>query len=111
MQYGTDAQRVIDLLLEVARAHPEVVDDPEPRAFFMSFGDSALTFMLRCWISDFDQGFVARSELSVAVQRALADAGIAVPFPQRDLHLRTVSPDAAAELTSSPPAGTPATRD
>jgi potassium efflux system protein len=98
VEYGTDAQRVIDLLLEVARTHPHVLETPPPRAFFLSFGDSALTFVLRGWIADFNDGFSVRSELGVAVQRALAEAKIGVPFPQRDLHLRTVSPTAASEL-------------
>jgi small-conductance mechanosensitive channel len=89
---------VIDLLLEVADAHPQVLDTPPPRAFFLNFGDSALEFILRAWIADFNDGYAIRSELSVAVQRALAEAGIGVPFPQRDLHLRTVSPAAASEL-------------
>jgi len=96
--YGTDAQRVIDLLLEVARSHPQVLETPPPRAFFLSFGDSALSFAIRGWISDFNDGYAVRSELNVAIQRALAEAEIGVPFPQRDLHLRTVSPTAASEL-------------
>jgi small-conductance mechanosensitive channel len=92
VEYGTDAQRVIDLLLEVARAHPDVLEHPEPLAFFMNFGDSALEFMLRAWIPDFDRGYTTRSELSIAIQRRLAEEDISVPFPQRDLHLRSVSP-------------------
>jgi small-conductance mechanosensitive channel len=106
VEYGTDAQRVIDLLLEVAQSHPRVLETPPPRAFFLSFGDSALEFVLRAWIADFDTGYSIRSELGVAVQRALAEAGISVPFPQRDLHLRTVSPSAASDLglaKASPP--------
>ena len=92
VEYGTDAQRVIDLLVEVARAQPEVLEHPEPLAYFLSFGDSALEFMLRAWIADYDQGYSTRSALSVAIQSRLAEEGISVPFPQRDLHLRTVSP-------------------
>jgi len=98
VEYGTDAQRVIDLLLEVAGGHPSVLEAPPPRAFFLNFGDSALEFTLRAWIADFNDGYQVRSELGVVVQRALAAAGIGVPFPQRDLHLRTVSPTAASEL-------------
>jgi small-conductance mechanosensitive channel len=98
VEYGTDAQRVIDLLIGVAREHPRVMTDPEPRAFFTGFGDSALLFLLRAWIPDFQEGYSVRSELAVATQRALAEAGISVPFPQRDLHLRSVSESAAAGL-------------
>ncbi|MBW2269326.1 MAG: mechanosensitive ion channel [Deltaproteobacteria bacterium] len=97
VEYGTDAQRVLDLLVEVAREHSGVLADPKPMALFLGFGDSSLDFRLRAWIDEFDQGFAVRSALAVAIQRALADADISVPFPQRDLHLRTVSPDAAPE--------------
>jgi small-conductance mechanosensitive channel len=107
VEYGTEAQRVIDLLMEVARNHPRVLADPEPRAFFMGFGDSALLFRLRTWIPDFQGGFAVRSDLAVEIQRALAEAGIGVPFPQRDLHLRTVSESAAAGLGRGGEAGHP----
>jgi small-conductance mechanosensitive channel len=111
VEYGTPAQRVIDLLLEVAREHPDVLDEPTPIALFMEFGDSSLNFMLRVWIGDFDRGFTVRSELSIAIQTALADAGIGVPFPQRDLHLKTVSEGVAGRLAVATVPGDPPTRE
>jgi potassium-dependent mechanosensitive channel len=109
VEYGTPAQRVIDLLVAVAKANPRISTHPEPRAFFLSFGDSSLDFKLRAWIANFDDGYSTKSDLAVAVQEALDEAGIGVPFPQRDLHLVSVSPEAAAELergtTLSPQGG------
>ena len=62
-------------------------------ALFMGFGDSALDFVLRVWTdSDYDRTSAIRSEIALAVQSRLQDAGISVPFPQRDLHLASVSP-------------------
>ncbi len=109
VQYGTPAQQVIDLLVEVAKAAPDVLSDPAPDALFMNFGDSALEFRLRAWVA-FDDGFPIRSRLAVAIQQALEQAGIGVPFPQRDLHLVSVSPRAASGLgtlrpTPRPPPG------
>jgi len=101
VEYGTPAQRVIDLLLEVADAHPKVLDDPEPLALFMKFGDSSLDFMLRVWIGEFGAGFSVLSELSVATQAALAEAGIGVPFPQRDLHLKSLGEGVANRLSGA----------
>ena len=98
VDYGTPAQRVIDLLVGVAKANPKVINDPEPRAYFVNFGDSALEFKLRVWVELTDRGYSIRSELAVAVQEALEQAGIGVPFPQRDLHLVSVSPNAALDL-------------
>jgi small-conductance mechanosensitive channel len=107
--YGTSAQRMIDLLLGVAKANPRVIAYPEPMAFFVNCGDSALEFKLRVWIENFDDGYPSRSELAVAIQEALSEAGIGVPFPQRDLHLVSVSPKAASELgTATRPSPLPA---
>ena len=90
VEYGTPAQQVIDLLVKVAKSNQRVFSDPEPRAFFVNFGDSALEFRLWAWV-DVNDGYSIRSELSVAVQEALKQAGISVPFPQRDLHLVSVN--------------------
>jgi len=98
VDYGTPAQRVIDLLIGVAKANPGVMKDPEPHAYFVNFGDNALLFKLRVWVELTDRGYSTLSELAVAVQEALEQAGIGVPFPQRDLHLVSVSPKAALDL-------------
>jgi potassium efflux system protein len=90
VKYGTPAQRVIDLLEQVANTHPEILEEPAPFAIFMGFGDSALEFELRAWTESADALTIVRSELAVGVQDALAAANIEVPFPQRDLHLKTV---------------------
>jgi potassium-dependent mechanosensitive channel len=84
--FGTDPGRVIDILVDIARKHPEVLSQPAPMAVFDRFGDSALAFTLLCWthLEDF---FRVRSELTVAVNNAFKEAGIQIPFPQRDLHV------------------------
>jgi len=98
VKYGTDPQRVIDLLLEVANGHPRVMNHPAPAAVFMGFGDSSLNFSLRSWAATFDDSILVRSEVNVAVNNALKAAGIEIPFPQRDLHLRSVAPEAREGL-------------
>jgi potassium efflux system protein len=87
--YGTDAKRVLALLLDVARENPGVRSDPEPEALFVGFGDSSLGFQLRIWTED-PRWWRLRSDLAVALQAALKEAGIEVPFPQRDLHIRSL---------------------
>jgi potassium efflux system protein len=98
VEYGTEAQRVIDLLIEVAAANPNILTDPQPSALFLGFGDSSLNFRLRTWIREFNEGLTVRSDLAVAIQTALAEANISVPFPQRDLHLRSVTSGVASEI-------------
>ncbi|MEO8605622.1 MAG: mechanosensitive ion channel domain-containing protein, partial [bacterium] len=87
--YRTDAARVIALFVDVARHVPNVLSDPEPTAFFVGFGDSSLDFQVRVWTTQ-TAWMRLRSDLGVALQHALDGAGIEVPFPQRDLHVRSV---------------------
>ena len=100
--YGTDPERVIDLITEVAKTHPDVLSDPVPVTLFFGFGDSSLDFSLRAWTGQYDEGLRIRSELAVAVNRALAEAGIEIPFPQRDLHLRSVADELRGKVGDAP---------
>ena len=86
--YGTDPEKVLQLLVDVAKAHADVLPKPEPQALFIGFGESSLDFSVRAWIVDFDKSFRVRSDLAVAINRALAEAGIEIPFPQRDVHIK-----------------------
>ena len=101
--YGTDPQTVIDLLVGLAHDHPEVTDDPEPAALFVGFGDSSLDFELRAWVSDFNEGLRVSSELRLAIDKALADVGIEIPFPQRDLRVRSEEPTVLASNPEARP--------
>lgn len=69
-----------------------VLRNPAPVAHFMKFGDSALEFDLRVMIRNVNWIFVVRSELNHEVLKRLKEAGIAIPYPQRDLHMRTIGP-------------------
>jgi potassium-dependent mechanosensitive channel len=100
--YGTDPRQVIALLTEAARASPGIVAFPEPVVLFLGFGASSLDFSVRAWTDDFDRWLLLRSELALRVHDALRDAGIEIPFPQRDLHLRSVSAEAAERIRSAP---------
>ena len=84
--YGSDPEAVMQLLLKVATDHPHVLSDPAPAVPFMGFGASSLDFEVRAWT--LDDIVALKSDLAVAMNRALADAGIEIPFPQRDIHLR-----------------------
>jgi potassium efflux system protein len=88
--YGTDPEAVLNLLVAEAAAQPNVMTDPAPMAFFMGFGDSALNFELRFWSARQDIWFQLKSDVTIGISRALREAGIEIPFPQRDLHVRSV---------------------
>jgi potassium efflux system protein len=95
--YGTEATRVLTLLADVARRHPDVLDTPPPMPLFVGFGDSSLDFVLRFW-TGFERVFEVQSEIMTAIQQALREAGIEVPFPQRDLHLRSAASEVGTAL-------------
>lgn len=88
--YGTDPEKVLEILHRVAEDEENVMKEPAPLALFTGFGSSSLDFRLLIWITSADQRFLIQSRLYVAINRALADAGIEIPFPQHDLHIRSV---------------------
>ncbi len=92
VSYDTDPDQVRDILLQVAKDSEFTASYPEPRVFFMDFGASSLDFELRCYIKNVDSSVSARSDLRFSIFKALKAAGIEIPFPQRDVHLRTQIP-------------------
>lgn len=91
--YGSDVDHVIDVLGKVAVDHQEVLASPNPRVRFRSFGEYSLDFELLSWIAKpVDRGRITH-ELNCAVYKALNENVIEIPFPQRDLHVRTMPAD------------------
>jgi small-conductance mechanosensitive channel len=101
--YGTDPEKVIALLVRTAAAHPEVSKDPPPLGLFQQFGDNSLNFVLRYWTENFSRWVAISSEVAVAVNAALAEAGIDIPFPQRTLHVASWDPGARPPLGGNAP--------
>ncbi len=88
--YGSDIDLVVETLEKVAADNEEVCRSPAPRVRFRTFGDSSLDFELLCWIDrPVDRGRL-RHELNCAVYKAFAENGIEIPYPQRDVHVRTM---------------------
>ncbi len=98
--YGSDTARVKEILERLAREHPKVITDgsaPPPRVLFMAFGDSALEFELWIYIHNIDDRIQVKSDLNFAIDQAFREAGIEIPFPQRDLHIRDWPADGPEE--------------
>jgi small-conductance mechanosensitive channel len=106
--YGSDTHRVRDVLLAVAGESGDVLRAPEPEVRFEGFGESSLDFALLVWIADARLDLQVASGLRFAIDAAFREAGIAIPFPQRDLHLRSgldaLARDRAGDGRSDPPA-------
>lgn len=98
--YGSKPEQVMRLLEEAAREVPEIMTNPAPLAMFVGFGDSSLNFRLLAWVQTIDVGVQAQNGLRIAILRKLDAAGIPIPFPQRDVHVRSpegvLSPPAAS---------------
>jgi len=99
VKYGTDPKAVLEVLIEAAKKHEDVLDEPQPVALFVGFGDSSLDFLLRFWTAQFDRWLRVSSQVAVAVNDDLAAAGIEIPFPQRDLHLKSMEESVQQALT------------
>jgi potassium-dependent mechanosensitive channel len=88
--YGADPERVREILATVARETPKVLQYPPPEVWFTGFGDSSLNFELLVWINvKADAPRRVTSDLYFAIFRAFKNAAIEVPFPQRDVHIRS----------------------
>ncbi|MEE3328196.1 MAG: mechanosensitive ion channel domain-containing protein [Myxococcota bacterium] len=87
--YGTDPHRVLEILLRVAGEGEGLLEEPRPYILFIGFGESSLDFEVRAWTDEFDRFTRVQSALGIRILAALQEAGIEIPFPQRDLHLRS----------------------
>lgn len=87
--YGSDLSAVKSALLEAGRQHPQVLRIPPPRVLFVGFGDSSLDFELLVWCADPSQQYLLKSDLYFSIEAQLKAAGVEIPFPQRDLHVRS----------------------
>ena len=102
--YGSDPDTVLAVLKRVAENHPGVLPKPEPTALFKGFGESSLDFVLRFFTS-FSSWPALSSEVGIRISKAFQEAGIEIPFPQRDMRITSgpaQSPDGAANKRTPP---------
>ncbi|HBX23368.1 MAG TPA: mechanosensitive ion channel protein MscS [Desulfotomaculum sp.] len=96
--YGSDVRLLERLLLQTACEHNDIMDDPPPRVDFLNFGDSALEFRLLYWIPNPVLRTRVKSALNFRINELLLEHGVEIPFPQRDLHLRSVDAKVIREM-------------
>jgi len=87
VNYGSAPQAVIELLEKTAQAHAAILETPPPQGLFTGYGDSSINFELRAWTARFVNWAAIRSELATAVYDAVYAAGMAFPFPQREVRI------------------------
>lgn len=101
--YGSNLEKVKQILIDTAKEHREVLSMPSPQVFFTGFGDSSLNFDLLVWISKPYKQFQIKSDLYFTIDTNFRKGNIEIPFPQRDLHFRSsdVSQGLSPELAQS----------
>lgn len=85
--YGSNVQLVKKLLLQAANSHPSILKKPEPLVVFTNFGESSLNFKLIFTLNDSFQALIPKSDLRFEIDRLFRENNIAIPFPQRDIHI------------------------
>lgn len=100
--YGTDIEQARDVIYKAVRANPDVLVDPPYSVFFVGFGDSALNFEIRAYVDEIDKRLRVTHALNVAIEQALRENGIGIPFPQREVTVRGLPPFAPAAAPPPP---------
>ena len=91
ISYDDDPEQAMALLIEAAKASPRILPDPVPAARMLAFADSGIDLELRVWISDPENGIGnVRTDWNLAIWRLFKDAGITIPYPQRDVHFKAM---------------------
>lgn len=101
--YGTDPERVRELLYDIAKEQPQVLEDPPCTVYFENFGDSSLEFDIYFWCeTPNSRGLkLVATEMRMAISQTFADNNIAIAFPQQDIHIKSL-PERLSEKTSEP---------
>lgn len=89
VSYGSDLETVLKAMREVAEENKLVLQNPPPDVHLIDFGDSSWNMQLRSWIGDVKDYPQIRNELNQAIVRKFREYGVEIPFPQRDLHVRS----------------------
>jgi small-conductance mechanosensitive channel len=98
--YGSDVPLVMETILQCAADNQIVLKSPAPKVLFVNFGGSSLDFELRVWVADYDTRMQVVSELHQEIDRRFRELDIEIPFPQADLHVRSIDDSATAAVNS-----------
>jgi potassium efflux system protein len=88
--YGSDTVHAHKIMLDTVRANPLVLTNPEPRVWFTGFGESSLDFTIYVFVQEMADRLPLTHDLHMAIEGALRSNGIEIPFPQRDVHIRSM---------------------
>ena len=87
--YGSDMRKVKSVIMGILHEHPKIMDDPPQEVFFTEFGDSSLNLLVVFWIADYRDRFRVIDDVNMAIKERFEAENIEIPFPQRDIHIRS----------------------
>jgi len=93
--YGSDVKHAHKIMIETVKSTPLVLSEPEPSVLFVGFGESSLNFSIRIYVSELGNRLPATHDLHFRLEQAFRENKIEIPFPQRGIHLRSVTQDSA----------------
>ncbi|MGB0716582.1 MAG: mechanosensitive ion channel domain-containing protein, partial [Phycisphaerae bacterium] len=99
--YGSDVQKVKEILLAIADDDERVLDQPKPNVWFIRFGESSLDFEVRVFVKDIDDFVLSRDAMHAAIDQAFREAAVEIAFPQRDIHIRTIHDQASSAFPTN----------
>ena len=85
--YGTDIKMVKEMLINICKAQPEVMDDPEPMSYFMEFSSSSLKVRVDCWVEEINERFTTMERMRIIIKDKFEEEGIEVPFQTQTIYL------------------------
>jgi len=89
VSYDDDVEQAMEIMLEIARENPRVLSEPAPSCRLIEFGDNGIHLEARVWVADPESGLGGvRSDINLKIWQRFKEAGITIPFPQRDLHIK-----------------------
>ena len=88
--YGSDVELAHQVITEAVTTTPKVLTEPEPCVYFIGFGDSSLDFSIRVYVSELGNRLQVTHDVHVRINQALREHQIEIPFPQRDIHVRSM---------------------
>lgn len=100
--YGSNVEEAHRLMVDTVKSTPLVLAEPEPSVLFIGFGESSLNFSIRVFVSELSHRLLTTHNIHLRLEKAFRERGIEIPFPQRDLHIRSVSGDFGLMMRDKP---------
>jgi len=96
--YGSDVNTCQDVIEEVVQSHKQVINYPRPAILLERLGNSSVDFRILFWTGDIANWIQTKSDIMTAIYKKFEEKGIQIPFPQQDLHIRSIDPEVAKSL-------------